>query len=227
VLPLPAHAAPAVAVSLPAVTGYDGPRRHVLIVDDHAVNRSLLADLLTPLGFTCAVAASGEEALAQLTTGAAPWPDLAIVDLRMDGIDGLELTRQIRRLPRGLTVRVLLTSASVISFRTEDGRAAGCDDFLPKPFRTTDLVEKIGALLALRWQQAAPVPASEAPAVPVPAAARAVLNDLLASGDLEAFRAELARLRAAHPAAEARWIELETAAASFQLPRLRALLDSP
>ncbi len=225
---LPACPAPVHAVARPTVTGYDGPRRRVLIVDDHAVNRSLLTDLLTPLGFTCSEASSGEEALARLTAGTEAWPELAIVDLRMDGIDGLELTRRIRALPRGQAVKVILTSASVISFRPEDGRAAGCDDFLPKPFRTADLVEKIGSLLALRWHEVAPAPIS-IPAVPsdntpLPAAAAAALRDLLASGDLDAFRAALARERSAHPEAEAQWQALEEAAATFQLSRLRQLL---
>ncbi|WP_414664491.1 ATP-binding protein [Horticoccus sp. 23ND18S-11] len=225
---LPACAAPVHAVARPTVTGYDGPRRRVLIVDDHTVNRSLLTDLLAPLGFTCSEASSGEEALARLTTGTEAWPELAIVDLRMDGIDGLELTRRIRALPRGQAVKVILTSASVISFRPEDGRAAGCDDFLPKPFRTADLVEKIGALLALRWHEVAAAPTS-IPAVPsdgtpLPAPAAAALRDLLASGDLEAFRAALARERLAHPAAEAQWQAMDEAAATFQLSRLRQLL---
>ena len=85
---LPAHDAAALKPAAPAVTGYEGPRRRVLIVDDHAVNRSLLTDLLAPLGFECHEEISGEAALARLTTGAEPWPDLAIVDLRMDGMDG-------------------------------------------------------------------------------------------------------------------------------------------
>ena len=57
-------------------------------------------------------------------------------------------TRRLRALPHGAGARVLLTSASVISFDAAEARAAGCDDFLPKPFRTEDLIEKLGALLS-------------------------------------------------------------------------------
>ncbi|MEY2879595.1 MAG: hypothetical protein RLZZ15_1975 [Verrucomicrobiota bacterium] len=234
---LPARAAPMLAAARPDVTGYEGARRRVLIVDDHAVNRSLLTDLLGPLGFACGEAVSGEAALATLASGDEPWPDLAIVDLRMEGIDGLELTRRLRALPRGGELRVLLTSASVLSFDFSAARAAGCDEFLPKPFRTADLVEKIGALLALRWHEAAAEnprgagasdPAGAAAALaPIPAAARAALREVLAQGDLEAFRAALARVRGEHPGAAARWAELDEAAAGFQLSRLRALLDAP
>ena len=70
----------------------------------------------------------------------------------LDGI--LELTRRLRTLPRGASLKILLTSASVLTFDPAAGRAAGCDDFLPKPFRTADLVEKITALLALTWRSA-------------------------------------------------------------------------
>ena len=229
---LPAHDAAALKPAAPAVTGYEGPRHRVLIVDDHAVNRSLLADLLAPLGFACHEEISGEAALARLTAGHEPWPDLAIVDLRMDGMDGLELTRRLRALPRGAALRVLLTSASVISFDSAEARTAGCDDFLPKPFRTEDLIEKLGVLLALRWQAARPAsrhPFGAPPpdATPIPEAARTTLRDVLAQGDLQAFRAALARVRAEHPGADARWDELDEAAAGFQLSRLRSLLESP
>ena len=231
-LALPAHDAAALKPAAPAVTGYEGPRRRVLIVDDHAVNRSLLADLLAPLGFACHEEISGEAALARLTASHEPWPDLAIVDLRMDGMDGLELTRRLRTLPRGAALRVLLTSASVISFDSAEARTAGCDDFLPKPFRTADLIEKLGALLALRWQAARPAsrdPFGAPPpdATPIPEAARTTLRDVLAQGDLQAFRAAVARVRNEHPGAGVRWDELDEAAAGFQLSRLRSLLESP
>ncbi len=222
--------APATSPARAAVTGYEGPRRRILIVDDHAVNRSLLVDLLAPLGFACGETASGEEALARLEAGTEPWPELAIVDLRMEGIDGLELTRRLRQRAAGRSLKVLLTSASVISFNPAEAHAAGCDDFLPKPFRTADLVEKIGALLGLRWiEHAVVTPRSASPFAPtrLPEQARQSLRDVLAQGDLEAFRAAVAQVRAAYPALAERWDELDTAAAGFQLSRLRQLLDQP
>lgn len=229
-LTLPVCAAPATPGVRPAVTGYRGARRRVLIIDDHAVNRSLLTELLAPLGFICAEAASGEDALRRLGSGSESWPDLMIVDLRMEGLDGLEFTRRARRMPRGGDVRVLLTSASVIDFQMEDGRRAGCDDFLPKPFRAATLVEKIGTLLQLRWHEAAdedtepvPVPMERIQAA-IPPEARGPLREALATGDLEAFRTELARVRAAHPEAAGHCMALEEAAADFQLSRLRQLI---
>ena len=235
------------AVSLPAVTpdpattprarrlvGYEGPRRHVLIVDDNQVNRSLLTDLLTPLGFVCTEFPSGETALAHLS--AAPLPDLAILDVRMEGIDGLELTRRLRALPRGPSLKILLTSASVLTFDPAEGRAAGCDDFLPKPFRTADLVDRIGTLLGLIWRPAESMSpfnesVSTSPAAPhgspLPPALLSQLRELLAQGDLDALRTTLTPARPLHTAAESRLAELDAAAAAFDLPRLRFLIEQP
>ncbi|MCX6954200.1 MAG: ATP-binding protein, partial [Verrucomicrobia bacterium] len=220
-------AAPALVPRGVRLAGFQGPPRHVLIVDDHAVNRSLLIDLLVPLGFSCAEFPSGEAALAHLHSPGLAWPDLAILDVRMEGLDGLELTRRLRALPRGGKMKILLTSASVLTFDPAEGRRAGCDDFLPKPFRTADLVEKIGALLSLRWRDANSAPPFPVPAVPLPPAVRNQLREFLAQGDLEAFRAALSAARPAHPAAIARFTELESAAAAFELSRLRQLLEQP
>ncbi len=200
------------------IVGYAGRPLRALLVDDHAINRRLLADLLAPLGFDCAEYASPAALLTRLKQGAEPWPDVAIVDLRMPDIDGLELTRRLRAFPRGPELKILLTSASVIAFDPAEATRAGCDDFLPKPFRTADLLEKLGRLLGLAWRESdsvAPFPA--APGAPLPAAARAALRECLATGDLEAFAAELARQRELHPDATARLDELAAAAASFKL----------
>jgi len=231
------------------VTGYEGPPRHVLIVDDHPVNRSLLVDLLQPLGFICHAHEDGASALTVLLTdGRAPWPDLAILDVRMEGIDGLELTRRLRTLAGQRPLRVLLTSASVLTFDPADGRAAGCDDFLPKPFRTADLIEKIGLLLALKWHPTPPVdcnligynvPASHSgtdaqcnpigynvTGIRIPEERRAALGDALALGDIAEVRRLISEGRALDPAAEMTWRSLDEAAAGFQLSRLRQLLEN-
>ncbi len=227
-LPVIAPAAPGHA-SGQRLAGYDGDRRRVIVVDDHDVNRRLLIDLLSPLGFVCAEFASPQLALDRLTAGAEPWPDLAIVDVRMAGLDGLAFTRALRALPRGPQLKVLLTSASVLSFNLDEGRRAGADDFIAKPFRATDLFEKLAQLLGLRWRDADSRPpfAPTATSAPIPPDVLAALREHLARGDLEALRTELARARAAHPAAESRWLELGAAAAAFELSRLRQLLAQP
>ena len=229
-VPLPVVApAPATLHANRPVIGYEGASRQVLIVDDHEVNRQLLIDLLSPIGFHCTLHASGESALAALNANHEPLPDLAIVDVRMDGMDGLELTRRLRALAPSDHLRILLTSASVLTFDPAEGRLAGCDDFLPKPFRTTDLVEKIGRLLDLRWRESSPLAAAPSPEniAPLPAALRQRLHEILAQGDLDELRRQLAAARPLHPNAETAFAALENACATFDLARLRGLLADP
>src|SRR5690606_18242784 len=73
----------------PSITGYHGRRRTVLVVDDVEVNRRLLEDLLNALDFQVELAADADEALASVTQHR---PDAIILDLRLPGMDGLELT---------------------------------------------------------------------------------------------------------------------------------------
>jgi signal transduction histidine kinase/DNA-binding response OmpR family regulator len=210
------------------IVGYAGRPLRALLIDDHLVNRRLLAELLTPIGFDCADYAAPAEALTRLTNGAEPWPDLAILDLRMPDMDGLELTRRLRLLPRGAELKILLTSASVIAFDPAEAIRAGCDDFLSKPFRTADLLEKLGRLLGLTWREsdsAAPFPAKPSTVTPLPALTRSALREILATGDLAAFTAELERFRATSPESIAALDELAAAATSFQLAHLRQLLE--
>src|SRR5690606_25005345 len=75
------------------ITGYHGRRRRVLVVDDVAINRNVLRELLAPIGFEITEAASGADALAIVPQ---IQPDLVLLDLRMPGMDGFELARRLR-----------------------------------------------------------------------------------------------------------------------------------
>ena len=88
------EAPPEAAAAKPLPLGYDGPRRRVLVVDDVAGNREMLADMLGTLGFEVGRARDGEQALRQLESGS--W-DLVLMDTTMPVMDGLEATRRIRQ----------------------------------------------------------------------------------------------------------------------------------
>ncbi len=230
-LPLdPIDGRPAPATEAPVI-GYEGRRRRVLVVDDVAINRDLLADLLAPLGFEVSAAGSGEEALARLDTVK---PDLVILDLRMPGMDGLELTRHLRQRC-GESIRILLMSASVLTFNRDDAFAAGCDDFLPKPFRESDLLARIGTALNLRWLRGGSrspfplgqtsAPTEEAPVLPAPV----VVAELLAlarRGDVRALRGRLAALKSDDPTSEAFTASLDSLASSYQMDRICLILEA-
>ncbi|MBI2514431.1 MAG: response regulator [Opitutae bacterium] len=204
-----------------SLVGYAGPRRRVLIVDDHPVNRSLLVDLLTPLGFGCAEFASGEEALA--ADSAALAADLAFIDVKMPGIDGLELARRLRARADTARLPIVFTSASVLTFDRAAAAAVGTPHFLPKPFAAEQLTEVLTHVLALDWRHAEPAAVASADAAPVPAELAAQLRVLAESGDIAALREALAAARREHPE-NLTLSQIETAAASYQLERVRQLL---
>jgi signal transduction histidine kinase/CheY-like chemotaxis protein len=223
-LALPAAAAPASASCSPfAVTGYAGPRRRVLVVDDHDVNRTVLADWLEPLGFTCTTFPTAEAALAALD--GAPAPDLAFVDIKLPGIDGFELTRRLRARPATADLPVVLTSASVLTFDAAAAQAAGTAGFLPKPFAESQLMELLARLLHLEWQVAAPASVTVA-AAPLAAELRARLSQAADAGDVTALRAEIAAARARQPSAGDFLDQLEKLAAGYQVEKIRDLLRS-
>lgn len=208
--------------------GYRGPRRRVLIVDDEPVNRDVLRSLLAPLGFELAEAQSGEAAVAACS--AEVRPDLVLLDLRLQGLDGLSAARQIRALPGGRAVRIIAISASVFPVDRSEAIAAGCDDFEPKPFRVESLLATIARALALEWQYPAAPAGSRNPVLPAllpdtwplpPHAVLVRLEEQADFGDLTALRATLAAARSTAPEAGAFLDALEVHAASARLAPLR------
>jgi signal transduction histidine kinase/CheY-like chemotaxis protein len=210
------------------ITGYTGPRRWLMVVDDISVNRRLIADLLTPLGFTVTAEESGQAALAAV---AQEPPDLIFLDLRMPDMDGLELARRLRALPNGAALKLIAMSASVLSFNQDDAFAAGCDDFLPKPFRESELMQKLALHLGLTLTYdeanapAAPAPSSESDQFPPVAS----LESLLAAarrGEITQLRRLLAELQVTHPECRRFLERLEAPARAFQMERLREILEA-
>jgi CheY-like chemotaxis protein len=117
----------------------------VLIVDDEENQRRTLSIGLRLEGFDVVAASSGEEALVALGAAAAnndgkpsnPGIEVALIDLMMPGLNGLDLARQIRRLFP--TVRVVLSSAYHLSARQVERADCGAVGFVPKPYRLAEL----------------------------------------------------------------------------------------
>ncbi|WP_438480276.1 ATP-binding protein [Oleiharenicola lentus] len=207
------------------ITGYTGPRRHLLVVDDNEINRTLLADLLEPLGFSVTQFASAGDVLA-----AAPETlraDLAFIDVKMPGMDGMELVRRLRARPDTVNLPVAFTSASVLTFDRQSAEKLGAMEFLPKPFAEPQLNELLARCLALDWTYSSLATNTALKKSDSSLPPRATLETLLAlgdAGDIAAFRQELARIRLAAPSASSLVEQLETLAASYQLERARHLL---
>ena len=133
--------APSVAAA-PLRLSQDQLGRRVLIADDVATNRDVLADLLTRTGFDVRLAETGEEAIA--IEGV--WhPDLVLMDLRMPGIGGVEAIRRLRA--RGSRAALVALTASVVPEAKEQLKEAGADAILLKPYREGEILTTIGSLL--------------------------------------------------------------------------------
>jgi CheY-like chemotaxis protein len=134
------------------MTGYEGPRKTVLVIDDVPENRSMLVDLLAPLGFELIEAANGREALDRVRLAPA---DLVLTDFVMPEMDGWETTRRLRELPGMARVPAIIVSADASGGHAQELLAAGADAFVSKPIDAEGLLSKIVALLKLEPTYAA------------------------------------------------------------------------
>ena len=215
-----AHApvqAPSQAVpSTQIITGYRGPPRKVLVVDDVVGNRATIVDFLGPLGFDVYQANDGEAALTQAQAVA---PDLILMDNVMPVMDGLEATRRLRQLPAMKDVPIIAISASASLADQQSSLTGGANAFLPKPIDLDILLAEIGALLQLTWvcgpskaalDEDEPAPG---PMVPPPAEELEIVYSLAKIGNMHNIRLQADRLTA-----------LDDAYRPFAL-RLRQLAD--
>jgi two-component system response regulator MtrA len=113
----------------------------VLIADDDPDIRALVSIVLTNAGFRSETVEGGARALAAAT------PQIYILDVRMPDVSGLDVCRHLKA--NGNTSPILLISAESSSVDIAAGLAAGADDYLPKPFRGSELVQRVGRLLSL------------------------------------------------------------------------------
>lgn len=206
--------------------GYAGERRRVMLVDNEAVDREMLACVLSRLGFGVAQAADGTECLAQVR---AFRPDLVLMDLAMPGMDGWETLRRLRET--GTPARLAILSANAFEHGQANDAGIGADHFILKPIRVEELLDWLGDTLQLQWQfaddnaavQAAP-PAGAL--VGPPPGELAALIDAAALGHLRGVRAELARLRGLDPA-YAEFVRVAaTHAEGYQFDALREWMAS-
>ena len=114
----------------------------ILVVDDDAPIRRMLERTLAAEGYSVSSSADGGSAMAAVERSA---PDLVVLDVTMPGLDGLAVSRLLRR--KGLAIPILmLTARDGVPDRVA-GLDAGADDYLVKPFAAGELLARVRALL--------------------------------------------------------------------------------
>ena len=119
-------------------------RDFIMLVDDEAKIRRLVASNLQDYGFDVVTAATGEVALKSFKE-ALPKPDLVLLDVMMPGMDGFECARQMRLIDPAVPV-IFLSARNERSFKMQ-GFGVGADDYITKPFSVEELAARIHAVL--------------------------------------------------------------------------------
>jgi DNA-binding response OmpR family regulator len=120
------------------------PSALILVADDDEDILTLVAVRLELAGYDLIKARSGDEALRMAREHS---PDLAILDVMMPGLDGYEVTRELRRDEATSTLPVILLTARAEESDMARGFAAGADDYVKKPFDAQDLRTRVRRLL--------------------------------------------------------------------------------
>ncbi len=128
------------------IVGFQENSKNILIVDDQYEHRILIATILEPLGFCVKQADSGETCIAMLPNF---MPDLILMDLSMEGINGIETSQYLRQ--KGYSMPIVVLSANAYPSDQKAALDAGCDDFLAKPLQVTDLLNKLALQLSINW----------------------------------------------------------------------------
>lgn len=117
--------------------------QRILVVDDDNSNLELARKILGASGYDVVLARDGHEAVKAAVTSS---PDLILMDLSLPGLNGWEAVQQIRnRVARAIPI-VALTAHAMAGDR-EQALAAGCTEYLAKPYKPVDLRAKISSLL--------------------------------------------------------------------------------
>ena len=112
----------------------------VLVADDEADIVTLVALRLRRAGYEVITAANGDQALELALAGK---PDVAVLDVRMPGLDGYELTARLRAEAVTAKIPIILLSASVHQANVDRGFEVGATAYMRKPFNPTELLAEI------------------------------------------------------------------------------------
>lgn len=116
----------------------------ILVVEDNPQSMRLVQMVLQPHGYVVLGAGDGEEALRLVESDK---PDLVIMDVHLPGIDGLEVTRRLRRVTAFRDIPIVAMTAYAMKGDEETVLAAGCNAYLSKPINTRELPGLVARML--------------------------------------------------------------------------------
>lgn len=210
-----------------SVRGYRGPERRLLVVDDHAMHRQMLCDMLAPLGFAMSQAATGSACLRSIGSGAI---DLILLDVNMPDMSGWEVCRALHEA--GHRVPVIMVSANAAHADASSLPTLAPTAYVTKPVIMADLLARLGQCLNLEWVADPQAPLRVAPCeealsrISLSRDDAEILLELGAMGYVKGVVAQIETIAAMNPQAAPLLQHLHELATSFRLKEYNHLLKT-
>jgi PAS domain S-box-containing protein len=201
------------------------PVPRILVADDQIENQNWLVKLLTAIGFSVKGADNGEAALKRWEE----WqPHMILMDVHMPVMDGLEATRRIKASPRGGDTAIVVLTASAMDADRRTVAESRADDFVAKPCREDELLEKMRVLLKIEYdyeEETAPdlVALSTATLAKLPPELAEQLRNATADGDKRLLDKLIGQVRESAAASSAN--ALQALADKYDYDALTLLLE--
>jgi two-component system, cell cycle response regulator DivK len=114
--------------------------KRILVVEDQPDSRQIIRDMLAGTDYEITEAENGEEALTAIEKQR---PDLILMDIQLPIMDGYTATNQIKANPALRSIPIIAVTSYALGSEETKARAAGCDDYVAKPFSPRQLLAKI------------------------------------------------------------------------------------
>jgi two-component system, cell cycle response regulator DivK len=111
--------------------------KRILVVEDQEDDRQIIRDMLAGTGYAITEVAVAKER-----------PDLILMEIQLPSMDGYEAMRRIRTDPALLSIPIIAVTSYAPNGEEQKARAAGCDDFVPKPYSPRQLLARIRQYIA-------------------------------------------------------------------------------
>ena len=114
--------------------------KRILVVEDQPDSRQIIRDMLTGTDYEITEAENGKEALTAIEKQR---PDLILMDIQLPIMDGYTATNQIKANPALRSIPIIAVTSYALGSEEKKARAAGCDDYVTKPFSPRQMLAKI------------------------------------------------------------------------------------